>query len=98
VLLLSVESVGVESLEFDIPLSEDVSSLGRLLLLCESMRALRVVLLVLVRVSERDAPERSLVTEPMLELVPVEGSADDADESLCGADADVAPGLVVLLS
>lgn len=57
-----------------------------------SALALRDVVLVCVRVSVLDAPERSLVTAPISELVPVAGSLVAADGVL---DGEVLDGEVV---
>lgn len=70
-----------------------------MLLRDSSTRALRVVVLVLVRVSVRVAPERSFVTAPMPELVPsvaVDGSDVEA-EGVVLEDEDVSVVLELVL-
>ena len=64
-----------------------------------STLALRDVVLVCVRVSVLEAPERSLVTAPISELVPVAGSLVAADGVLDGAalEGDVVDGVAVEL-
>lgn len=96
--VLLMSSLALElSVESIVEVSSELLSLE---LVDSSIRALRDVVLVCVRVSVLAAPERSFVTAPMSELVPVAGSlaaADgvvDGDAVLDGLDVEL--GFVLL--